>query len=401
MLVLKPGMLIDGTGAPPRRGQAVSVEHGRIEWIGPAGELAATPDVQLIEAPNATLLPGLIDCHVHLMCPAERCEPATYLAASDQELLVRAVAKAQAGLRAGMTTMRDLGSREFLLSAVRDAIAAGHLQGPRLVLAGPAITRTGGHFHYLGLQADTAEELAAAVCRVCEGGADVVKIMATGGRTTIGTDPEAPQYSAEQLRVAVEQAHALGRRFTAHAHGVEGIRNAVAAGVDCLEHCSWVGPGDRTAYDPGLAERIVDQGIYVSPTFGYRARLSAPELLEFLPPGEGQRAADNQETRFAAMREMIALDAMLLASSDAGMPNTHTHDFAHTLWVLVERLGMSPLRAIRAATSLAAEALGIARETGAIAKGKAADLLLVDGDPSTDITTLQRVHTVIRKGNVV
>jgi imidazolonepropionase-like amidohydrolase len=399
-LVIKPAAIIDGTGAPARPGQAVVVEEGRIAWLGPAASLGDPGGAQVIEAPNDTLLPGLIDCHVHLMCPAERCDPETYMAASDEQLLVRAVAKAQAGLRAGVTTMRDLGSRDFLLMPLRDAIKSGQVLGPRLVLAGPAITRTSGHFHYLGHEADTAGDLRAAVRRMAAGGVDLIKVMATGGRTTAGTDPEAPQYSAEQLRAAVDEAHGLGLRLTAHAHGVQGIRNAVAAGADCVEHCSWVGPGDRTAYDPETAQRMVDAGMYVSPTFGARARMSRDELATELPPVQLEEFWERQETRFEAMQRMIELDAKLVASSDAGMPNTHTHDFALTVGTLVTKLRMSESAAIRAATSLAAEALGIAAETGTIAKGKTADLLLVRGDPSRDISALTRVSHVIRDGSI-
>jgi imidazolonepropionase-like amidohydrolase len=400
-LIIKPRAVIDGTGAPAQAGQAVVVEDGRIAWVGRAADLGDAGGAEVLDAPTATLLPGLIDCHVHLMCPAERCAPETYMAASDSELLVRAVAKAQAGLRAGVTTMRDLGSRNFLLTSLRDAIGAGQVLGPRLVLAGPAITRTGGHFHYLGAEADSADDLRAAVRRIAAGGVDLIKVMATGGRTTAGTDPEAPQYSAEQLRAAVEEAHGLGLRLTAHAHGVQGIRNAVAAGADCVEHCSWVGPGDKTAYDHDTAQRMVDAGMYVSPTFGARARMSRDELAAELPPLQLDEFWDRQETRFEAMQRMIAIDARMVASSDAGMPNTHTHDFALTVGTLVDKLRLPELLAIHAATGLAAEALGIGAETGTIAAGKAADLLVVDGDPSTDISALRRISHVIRAGDVV
>jgi imidazolonepropionase-like amidohydrolase len=396
--ILKPAAVIDGTEAAPVKGQALVVEDGRIAWIGRAADLGDPGDAEVVDAPDGTLLPGLIDCHVHLMCPAEHCPPTAYLAASDEELLVRAVAKAQAGLRAGVTTMRDLGSRKFLLGPLREAIGRGDIVGPRLVLAGPSITRTGGHFHYLGREADTIEELTEAVREVCERSADVVKVMATGGRTTPGSNPEAPQYPAEHLRAAVEQAHALGRRLTAHVHGVEGIRNAVAAGVDGLEHCSWVGPGDSTAYEPELARRIVDQGIYVSPTYGFRSRLGRGEPIPDLPEEQWQHAWDSQEARFEATRNMLDLGALIVASSDAGMPRTHTHDFACTVETLVKRIGMSELAAIRAATSLAADALQIQHETGSLVPGKAADLLLVRGDPSTDITALRRLIRVYAKG---
>jgi len=399
MLIIKPAAIIDRTGSEAQRGQAVVVDNGRIEWVGRAADLSRDlARAEVIDAPDCTLLPGLIDGHVHLMCPAERCAAETYLAASDEQLLVRAVAKAQAGLHAGVTTMRDLGSRNFLLLALRDAINAGQLSGPRLILAGPALTRRGGHFHYLGWEADSAEELSAAVQRVCAAGVDVVKVMATGGHTTPGSHPLKPQFSAEQLRAAVEQAHSNGRRLTAHAHGVDGIRNAVEAGVDCIEHCSWLGP-EGTAFDPDLGKRIVDQGICVSPTFGARSLLSPEELAAIMPPDEVARLLRNQG-RYQATQRMVELGARVIASSDAGMAAVHTHEFAKTLEVLVKRVGMSELAAIRAATSAAAEALDIAHQTGTIARGKRADLLLVDGDPSRDITALQRVRCVLRDGRV-
>ncbi|MBV8083360.1 MAG: amidohydrolase family protein, partial [Chloroflexi bacterium] len=397
-LIVKAGWLIDGTGAPAERDMAVAIEDGQIAWMGSSRELRPDiADAQVIDASGATLLPGLIDGHVHLMCPAaaERAAAEHYTAMTDEQLVLRAVNFAQEGLWAGVTTMRDLGSRGFLLTTVRDEIAAGRLVGPRLIVAGPAVTTTGGHFWYMGYEADTMDDLLKAVRHLHKGGVDWIKVMATGGHTTAGSNPGQVQYTADQLRAVVEDAHRLGHQVTAHVHAVEGIRNAVEAGVDCLEHCSWLGPSGP-AYDRDLAMQIADKGIYVSIAMSGR-----PLDDRNRSDAERLRLYNNRKARYESIASMMDLDCRVVDSSDAGMVMNFTRNFAQTLVPLVKQVEMRPEAAICSATGMAAEALGLSHEIGTIRPGIKADLLLVAGDASRDITALQRVLRVWKDGKPV
>lgn len=402
--VIKPGALIDGTGGPPLRAPAVVLEDGRIAWVGRAADLADdVAEAQTIVAPESTLLPGFIDCHVHLVCSGKDATPTPrqFLQATDEELLLTAVASAQAGLQAGVTTMRDVGGRGFLVIQLRDAITAGYLRGPRILAAGPALTTTGGHFFYFGWEADTAEQAASAVRALCKGGVDFIKVMGTGGMSTPRTNPLRAQYTLEHMRAIVEDAHRLGRRVTVHVHGVPGIRNSVGAGVDSLEHCTWLGESGDCEYDETIVEQMLKKDIYVSLGMPATRYLHAPLATVSQITPEQRRDYALRESRFEMMRKMLAAGVKIAASSDAGMLFQRTADFVDVLEMMVTHFRTSELEAIKAATATAAAVLGMADEIGAITKGKRADLILISGDPLQDIRSLRRVHRVFRDGRTV
>ena len=398
--IIKSDILIDGTGGRALEAAAVVVDDGRIAWFGRSADLAEeVAGAITIEAPGKALMPGLIDAHVHLVCWGAGSSPREYLCATDEHLLLMATANAQAGIRAGVTTMRDVGSRDFLVLALRDAINSGTLTGPRILASGPAITTTGGHFYYFGREADTAEEAVKAVRELCKAGVDLIKVMGTGGNSTPGSNPRRAQYTMEQLRAIIEDAHRLGRPVTIHVLGTPGIRNAIAAGVDCLEHCTWLGESG-TEYDEVVAQQIVDKGIPLSLGLMATNRLASDAKVAQMT-AEQHRAHLLRQSRFEVTRRMIALGMKVVVSSDAGMLMTRTDDIALLLQDAVSSLGMTPVEAIRSATSLAAEAIGIGNEVGTIARGKRADLMLVEGDPRENIAALMRVNRVLRDGKTV
>jgi imidazolonepropionase-like amidohydrolase len=355
-------------------GNIVAVEHGASEAPG---------DVDTVELGDATLLPGLIDPHVHLGFDASRDPVAQMRADSDAVLLLRMRHAAEKALAAGITTVRDLGDRNYLGTVLRDWFRSGPEPGPEIIAAGPPVTVTGGHCWFMGGEADGELEVRRAVRAHVKAGADVLKIMATGGHMTHGTNPALPQFSVAEVRAAVDEAHRLGRAVTAHAHGPAGIAVVVEAGVDCIEHCSFRVDGGR-APDSRLIEAIAARGIFVSPTVGTLGTGGA--LIEsFLP----------------ILAEMHAAGVRLVASTDAGISPLKPHDVLPHGIVFLTRAGLSNAEALTAATSVAAEACGVADRVGTIDIGKTADLLAVQGDPLRDISAIHNVRAVFRRGEPV
>jgi imidazolonepropionase-like amidohydrolase len=383
MQVIRAGRLIDGTGSPPRLDQAVYVEDSRIAGVGPATEIPTDADV--VDLSGSTVLPGLIDCHVHLVFSHSEYPLGDLLAEDDQQLLLRGVAAARQALGAGITTVRDLGGRGGVTFRVRDAVASGLIPGPRIMAAGSPITTTRGHCYFLGLEADGQAAVRAAARRELDSGANCLKIMATGGRMTPGTDIGRAQYTADEIRVAVEEACRAGVTVAAHALGTAGIRNATQAGVNTIEHCNWLTPDGRVDLDEAIAARMAERGTAVVPTLVPLART----------------AAALREQIVRSVRRIRELGVRVVAGTDAGVSLTPFDSLPRELDILVSEVGLSPLEAIQAATGDAAQALGIADTVGTLQPGRAADFIAVDGDPSMRIADVRAVRRVIKGGRSV
>jgi imidazolonepropionase-like amidohydrolase len=397
MLIVKVGQLIDGTGAEPMRDAALAIEGERIVGIAPA-QAMARDDAEVIDLGDATVLPGLVDAHCHLMFePASDHETVRAILASDDEYhgVLRAARNAQLALLAGITTLRDCGGRGFATLALRDAVNNGTITGPRIIAAGPAITTTRGHLHYLGMEADSTDELIKAGRQVIKAGADYVKVCVTGGNMTPGSNAYLPQYDVKALTALVEDAHRLGRRVAGHAHGAAGIRVAVEAGIDYIEHCSWAREDGQTDYDRGAVERIVDKGLWIDCTFPGVQRL----LLPVSP--EDEEGLSQLRANVAVFRQMMREGLPCIVSSDNGVRNTRFEEFAQTVEVAVVGCQLSPMQAIGLATREPAKALGLGQEIGTLEAGKVADLVVVDGNPLADIRALRNVKAVMRGGRMV
>ena len=401
MLLIKAGHLVDGTGGPASRNVAVAVEEGRITSIVPLATVAEA-EREVVDLGEATLLPGFIDTHAHLMFEplAEHTSVIDTLARDSEEIgLLRAARHAQLALSAGVTTIRDCGGRGLTTLALRDAVASGLVVGPRILAAGPAITTTRGHLWYLGMEADSGDEVLKAGRRLVKAGADFIKICVTGGNMTAGSNSYLPQYSVDVLRALVEDAHRLGVKVVGHVHGTPGIRAAVAAGIDDVEHCTWVGEDGGTDYDRDVAQEMMEKGIHVGLTFTGVQRMLLPSADT--PEVEQGRQLERLQENVAVFRTLLADGVSAVVSSDAGVRNTRFEDFAQSLEVMAKGCGATPVQAIAAATRLAAESLGLAREIGTLEVGKVADMVAVDGDPLRDLRALRHVRAVIRGGRVV
>jgi imidazolonepropionase-like amidohydrolase len=378
---------IVGTGGAVIADAAVTVADGRITYVGPRSQLP--PDAgERVDLGEATLLPGLIDCHVHLAFDASD-DPVGHLRAmSDEHLLLLMAHNAGRLLDAGITTARDCGGRGFLPVVIREAIGLGTVRGPHLLISIRPITTTGGHCHFMGARADTADECRKLARTHIEAGCDFLKVMATGGMLTPGSAPWFSQYDQRELEAITNEGRRVGKKTAAHCHGTPGIRTAVAAGVDTIEHCSWLSP-DGFHYDEATAALIAERGIYVCPTTTGHWR----QWLEDPARAAAARA------RIENLRRMAALGVRFAAGTDAGIPRVPFDSLVGGLEDL-ELAGLSRLSLVEAATGVAAAALGVAGRTGTLAVGKEADVLAVYGDPLRNLADLRRIALVLLSGRV-
>ena len=366
---------------------AVRVEDGRIAAVGlRAALLAGSTERNLA---GTTLVPGLIDAHVHLCLNPEIRNAAAQGQETDDELRAAMAARCAAMVRAGITTARDLGGGRWLELEIRDRIGDGELIGPRLLCSGQPITSIKGHCHFWGGEAADLDAAMVVLARQVEKGADLIKVMATGGNLTVGTDPAAAQFPVEVLVAIVSEARRRGLHVAAHCHGTPGIRAAAAAAVTTIEHCSWVGPaGWGVDYDAEVAADIAARGIWVSPTInaGWKRNIGRADFEA--------RVRENYQ-------RMAAAGVRLIASTDAGIPNVWHHHLPQALPVFSHFARLSPLATLRAATAHCAEAIGLGAVTGRVAVGFAADLLFVEGDPLADLDALARPVLVVARGREI
>lgn len=392
--------MIDGAGAEPMPDAAIAVRDGRIETVVAQNE--ARPDAEdLVERVSGTLLPGLIDAHVHLVLdhgPDHAITRDTIERSTTPQLTIRALHNAQQCLRAGVTTVRDCGDRDFVTLTVRDAIVKGLVTGPRIIASGPPVTTTAGHTCWMGGVADSVDEIQRQVRTLCQTGVDWVKVMASGGNMTAGSNPWEPQYSLDELRALVEDAHRLRRPVSAHSLNAEANRRSVAAGVDTIEHCQWAKNDGSDGYDAELVATMAAGGPWVCLTLAGIDR----ELLAAAGDSDelAQEKLANLRQRHANIRRMIDAGVPVLLASDAGVRYSRFAEFWQSLRCGEVGLDLEPLDCIRRATQLPAQALRLP-DLGVIAPGMRADLLIVDGDPAADLSALARVSSVWRDGRLV
>jgi imidazolonepropionase-like amidohydrolase len=388
-LILGGARVIDGTGAAPMTGRTVVVERGRIAAIV---DEARAPAGRVLRLDGLTLLPGLINCHVHLCLGAEP-DPVRMLRDDPPGLTaVKAAARARQTVEAGITTVRDLGGKDYLEFSIRQAIGDGLIPGPRVLAAGRGICMTGGHGWWIGREADGPDEVRKAVREQLKMGADVIKILATGGVMTPGVEPGSPQLTAEEIGAAVDEARKAGRRTAAHAQAESGIGHCVDAGITTIEHGIFL--------NDDLIARMKQRGVYLVPTLIAPYAIAAGGEAAGIPSFMVRKSEAVLETHLRSFGRAARAGVPIAAGTDAGTP-LNPHGSMVPELALMLRGGLGPMDALRAATSSAAAALGLERETGRIAPGLAADLLAVAGDPLADIAALGKVRLVLANGMVV
>ncbi len=388
-LILSGATLIDGTGAPPVPGRAVVVERDRVVDVVDASR---APAGAVLRLDGLTLLPGLVNCHVHLCLGAEA-DPVRPLVDDPAGLTaLKMAARARQSVEAGVTTVRDLGGKDYLELAVKRAIAERLIPGPRVLAAGRGICMTGGHGWWFGREADGPDDVRKAVREQLKMGVDVIKIFATGGVMTPGVEPGSSQLTEAEIRAAIEEAGKAGRRVAAHAQATAGIRCCVEAGITTIEHGVFL--------DADLVARMKRDGVFLVPTLVASRAIAEGGEAAGIPAFMARKARGIVETHGRSFELAARAGVPIAAGSDAGTP-LNPHGSLVPELALMIRHGLPPMEALRAATSGAAAALGLEREIGRVAPGFAADLLAVEGDPLADIGALSRVRLVIAHGEPV
>jgi len=395
-ILIRAGHVVNiRTGQEPAD-QTIVVAGARIAAIAATASTPAQPGDREIDLRSMTVLPGLIDAHTHLTFGNDF-DPYTRLSTDAVREALNGVRFAKITLEAGFTSVRNVGASGYSDVALRDYIDAGHIPGPHMQASGPPLGITGGHCDNNFLPAEyhaTTEGIADGIAAVQQHvrqnikyGVDLIKVCATGGVLSKGDDPQASQYSLDELKALVADAHRLGRKVAAHAHGAEGILFATQAGVDSIEHGTYIDEDDIAA--------MKQRGTWLVPTLylidWMRENGRLPAMFQ-------KKMIDVSAAVLQNQRKAIAAGVKVALGTDAAV---YPHGLnAHEVEVYVTRLGMTPLAALQTGTINAAELMGWSDRTGALEPGKWADVIAVDGDPLTDVRTLQRVRFVMKAGIV-
>jgi imidazolonepropionase-like amidohydrolase len=392
MLAIRARQVFDGTRVVDGAG-TVFVDGGRIVGVEPA-DADVPADCQVLDRPHATVLPGLVDAHVHLLAdsgPGALDRLAGYSTDDCDRVIEQAL---RVNLSTGVTTVRDLGDRNYAVLDWRSRHAGAAV--PAIVASGPPITTPRGHCWNMGGEAAGPDALRAAVRERADRGVDVIKVMASGGAMTAGTLMADGQYGVDDLTVIVTEAHDLGLPVTAHAHPLTAIRDAIAAGVDGIEHCTFI-TADGIRYEPDVVAVLAERRIAVCPTLGHTpGAILPPQLRDVL-----SRSGLTPESRNQRIVAMHDAGVRLVSGTDGGINPNKTHGLlAIAIAHLVEG-GMAPAAALASATSVGADTCGLGDRKGRVRPGYDADLLIVDGDPLADVDALTSVDAVILNGAVV
>lgn len=390
--VIRNVTLVDGTGAVPVPGQALIVEGRRIDWIGPEAQLPEGSAGEAIDGQGGTVMPGMINCHVHLTNDGSPDLFGQVARDTVTTAALRGYLNLQATLESGITSVRDCGAASNIALDLARAVEDGLIPGPRIRAAGRVITMTGGHGHFIGREADGPDGVRQATRAEIKAGAHFIKAMATGGVLTPGVVPTQTALQQDELEQVAREAHNAGRRAACHAIGNDGIKNAIRAGIDSIEHGFYL--------DDEALELAVQRGTVLVPTLIAVNQIvnngKSGAMPDWVVEKAESESGHHQESFAAAVRSGMKI----AAGTDAGTPfNPHTY-LAQELALMVD-YGLRPMDAIVAATRTAAENLGLAPDVGTLEVGRFADIIVVDGDPATDITAVGRVRFVMKDGTVI
>ena len=403
MLAMRAPRMFDGERFADG-GATVLIDGGRIVAVE-QGRQAGLDGWQVIDHPQTTILPGLIDTHVHLVADSGMSALDRVAGYTDEELDAVITEGLRRHLAAGVTTVRDLGDRRFNVVDRRDRQRSGRVRipEPTILASGPPLTSIGGHCHYMGGEVSGADAIAAAVDERVERGVDVVKVMASGGMNTLGTDVMGTQFTTQDMRTLVERAHAAGLPVTAHAHALPAVEQAIDVGVDGIEHCSCLTPAGPVATDE-LLDRLTASGIMVGGALGAPPAAvvdNAPAAVRTMMEQRGITPEAVRSLLLQFRGRMYRRGVRFVAGSDAGIGPHMAHGLMHLAVSFFVEAGASAADALAAATSVSAHACGLDDRKGLLRKGYDADILVVNGDLQADVGSLSDVRSVVLGGTVI
>jgi imidazolonepropionase-like amidohydrolase len=403
--LMRADRLFDGSGKPPVESAAVLLQGDKIVAVGRQSEIAA-PDgatAQVVDYGRATILPGLVDAHTHMMAPGDGTLGDDVARDDDDMLLLRAAKNARHALRSGVTTARENGAKHRVGFSLKEGIRRGLVTGPDMVISGRPITVTGGHMWYCGSEADGETEIRKEVRSLIKEGADFIKIMATGGSTRSSFD-NMPSYSVAELSAAHDEAHRFGKLTAAHCSNAAGVKNALEAGIDMIIHCVFEDEFGRYEWRQDLADQLAAANAWVNPTLHVvRAGIKAAEEQIRESGATRERVARldatkrSLENRMDATGRLAKMGVHVTAGSDSPWSHYAPGLFVHEIEILADS-GLSNSDALVSATSGAATSVGTGDSAGLLEPGRPADVLVVEGNPLEDLRQLWKILDVVKDG---
>ena len=409
--VILPGKLIDGISDKTQEGMAVAIQGSVIEWVGPASQAESLDSggaqTETLDFSGGTLLAGLFDIHTHTNMPGDgRTGEQVNDDDTDEVRLLRSAQNTALAVASGVTTMCDCGSWNRNAFALKEGLALGIVEGPRVLVSGPPLTVKLGHLWYMGGETVGVDAVRSRVVELVDQGADFIKVAASGGSTST-SDPYSAAYSVEELSAIVDEAHNRDRTVLAHCRCTDAINVALDAGVDTILHCAFYDNDGSYRFDQKTADRLAISEVWLNPTMGLgnanRERLIKIKAERELTPDEEdrlERSTVSGANSLAQFSALVTAGVKLVGGSDCGWSYYPFGDFQGEIMSL-HKAGLSPLEAIYAGTRSPASALGNLDTIGTVETGKEADLLVVNGDPSQDLECLRDVVAVFKGGSRV
>ena len=386
-VLLKNGNLIDGTTDSIRNNMNILIHGKNIQEV--SEELPSDiNDYEVIDCTDKYILPGLIDCHVHLVWDGSANPQEIIKDQTDEGISLDAYRHAMDTLKLGVTTVRDLGAPKRTVLELRNKIDAGKLLGPTVVCSGPPIVMTGGHVNNLGYESDGKDEVRKNTRKVLKEGSDLIKVMATGGIYTEGEEPGSVQLNLDELSAAKEEALKKNKKVAAHADGIEGIMNCLEVGIDTIEHAIYA---DRQAL-----EIMRNQETYLVPTMKVMRQLATSP---YIPEWALVKAKEVIGPHFEMLKQAVDLNVKIATGTDCGSPETPPELYFDEL-LIMEEAGMTPMEVIKASTSVAAECID-RKELGAITAGKVADVIIIDKNPLDNLAVLKEEKVILKNGLII
>jgi len=385
--------LIDGTGNSIIENAFMKVENRIIQEVGSHFEGQSSDEQEVIDLGGQFVMPGMIDCHTHITYPATANPAAMLMTSNNTDFVVMAMKNLEKFIENGVTYIRDVGDFNHISIDIREHLKNGAIKGPGVHSAGRIITMTGGHGHQVGVEADGVDEIRKATRAEIKAGADLIKVVSTGGVMTPGVDVNAYQFNVDELKAAVEEAHKAGRKVCTHCHGTQGVKNSILAGIDSIEHA--------TILDYEAVEMMVKAGTYIVPTLVAPYFIVESGEAAGIPKFAVDKAKEVSQTHMKSLMMAYEAGVKIAMGTDAGTPmNIHGTSSAIELQLMVEA-GMAPMDVIVAATKTSAELIGIESQYGTLESGKFADFLVLEENPLENIKTVQNLVLVYQNGQLI